>query len=179
VVFHHLGYQVSFGKSFAARPGRFWLASASGYRPIRRAGERLGLVSDKLPERPFCRALLPGFAGFGFFVAKQPLPKGGLRLGSVIMPPSRFGSEGSRGEGGGRVVLLRPAALPQRRRVVQDQGVAGGGRRQHRRPRSRISAPSWTGVISTGVSAGEGLGLAASWALAAGAARPGGRRQHR
>ena len=40
--------QVGFGKSFAARRGRFWLASATGYRPIRHAGERLGLVPDKL-----------------------------------------------------------------------------------------------------------------------------------
>ena len=88
--------QVSLEKSFAAGRGRFWLASASGYRPIRRAGERLGLVPDKLLARPFCRALRLGFAGLGFLgflVAKQPLPKGGRRLGpgglpeSVLMPP--------------------------------------------------------------------------------------------
>ena len=43
-----------------------------------------------------CRALRPGFAGLGclgFLVAKQPLPKRGLRLGpgglpeSLLMPP--------------------------------------------------------------------------------------------
>jgi hypothetical protein len=36
-----------------------------------------------MDARPFCRALRPGFAGLGFLgflVAKQPLPKRGLRL---------------------------------------------------------------------------------------------------
>src|SRR5580693_6131672 len=104
--------QVGFGKSFAARRGRFWLASATGYRPIRRAGERLVLVPDKLLARAFCRALRAGFAGLGclgFLVAKQPLPKRGLRLGQVgrpgfvAVPSSRVGPEGSSwGEGGGR-----------------------------------------------------------------------------
>jgi hypothetical protein len=52
--------------------------------------------SRQTDARPFCRALRLGFAGLGFLgflVAKQPLPKGGLRLGpsglpeSVLMPP--------------------------------------------------------------------------------------------
>ena len=66
-------------------------ASAQSSEPV--SGE---VRSRQTDARPFCRALLLGFSGLGFLgflVAKQPLPKRGLRLGpgglpeSVLMPP--------------------------------------------------------------------------------------------
>ena len=120
-----------------------------------------------LDARPFCRALMAGFAGLrflGFLLPKQPLPKRGPRWrpGSVNVSPSHPGPEGSRREGAGRVILRaagpgaplqplaapllnivgghRPAVLLQHRRVIQGLGGAGGGRREHHRPRSRVIA---------------------------------------
>jgi hypothetical protein len=159
--------------------GQFWLVGASGYRASEVRSGQTGARSFCRALLP----RFAGLGCLGFLVAKQALPKCGRRLGaggrpgSVTVRPSRLGPEGSRGEGGGRVALpradgpggprqlftaafpklvrgRRPVFLPQRRRVAPGRGLAGGGRRRHRRPRCCISAPLLDGLRFDGRRAG-------------------------